>query len=118
MEDLDGEVEALAREARKKLDEERQQAGDEPTVQKAMESTAVDAPTDATSPAKEKEDDDDLLLRGLFALGLILGLWLVASYVVAPIVKIAAIVFVLGALAWFVWAVTGGGSGKDPSEES
>ena len=96
--DVEREMEALAREARKKLEAERAQSAG--IAAEAARSTAK-----ATSLGTK-------LAGGLIALA---AIWLAWTFVIAPLAKWAILIAIVVAIVWVVWKLTGGGR-AEPEE--
>lgn len=101
--DLDREMDALAREARKKLEDERLEAASADKAREALAAAAASSAGKTSLGAK--------LAGAVLAM---VAIWLAWTYVVAPLVKWGLLIAILVAIAWVVWKVAGGGARDEP----
>lgn len=104
--DLDAEMERLRKEARAKLDAER---GSQPEGE--AEAPRPDADLDAAAVEEARRlaarPEGALSLGGKVATVLVglLAAWAVFSFVVAPLLKLAFVLAILGAVVWVIIAL-------------
>jgi VIT1/CCC1 family predicted Fe2+/Mn2+ transporter len=98
--DVEREMEALAREARKKLEAERAQSDE--LASHVARSTAKSTSTSLGTK----------LAGALIALA---AIWLAWTFVVAPLAKWAILIAIVVAIVWVVWKLAGGGR-SEPGE--